>query len=30
MAAVWPNRVVEDGNLTLQISALRRILARAI
>ncbi len=28
MAAVWPNRVVEDGNLTLQISALRRILDR--
>lgn len=26
MAAVWPNRVVEDGNLTLQISTLRRIL----
>jgi adenylate cyclase len=28
MAAVWPNRVVEDGNLTLQISGLRRILDR--
>jgi TolB-like protein/Tfp pilus assembly protein PilF len=28
MAAVWPVRVVEDGNLTLQISALRRILDR--
>src|SRR5271170_1844758 len=28
MAAVWPNRVVEDGNLTLQISTLRRILDR--
>lgn len=28
MAAVWPNRVVEEGNLTLQISALRRILDR--
>jgi adenylate cyclase len=28
MAAVWPDRVVEDGNLTLQISALRRILDR--
>jgi TolB-like protein/Tfp pilus assembly protein PilF len=25
MAAVWPKTVVEDGNLTLQISALRRI-----
>jgi TolB-like protein/Tfp pilus assembly protein PilF len=28
MAAVWPETVVEDGNLTLQISALRRILDR--
>ena len=28
MAAVWPKAVVEDGNLTLQISALRRILDR--
>jgi adenylate cyclase len=28
MATVWPNRVVEDGNLTLQISALRQILDR--
>jgi adenylate cyclase len=28
MAAVWPNTVVEDGNLTLQISALRRVLDR--
>jgi adenylate cyclase len=26
MAAVWPRTVVEEGNLTLQISALRRIL----
>ena len=26
MAAVWPKTVVEDGNLTFQISALRRIL----
>jgi TolB-like protein/Tfp pilus assembly protein PilF len=26
MAAVWPKAVVEDGNLTLQISALRRVL----
>ena len=26
MAAVWPNMAVEDGNLTLQISALRRVL----
>jgi DNA-binding winged helix-turn-helix (wHTH) protein len=26
MAAVWPKTAVEDGNLTLQISALRRIL----
>jgi TolB-like protein len=25
MAAVWPKAVVEDGNLTLQISALRRV-----
>jgi adenylate cyclase len=28
MTAVWPKTVVEDGNLTLQISALRRILDR--
>ena len=28
MAAVWPKTVVEEGNLTLQISALRRILDR--
>jgi adenylate cyclase len=28
MAAVWPNLTVEDGNLTLQISALRRLLDR--
>jgi TolB-like protein len=28
MAAVWPKAVVEEGNLTLQISALRRILDR--
>jgi adenylate cyclase len=28
MAAVWPTAVVEEGNLTLQISALRRILDR--
>src|SRR6266852_5224114 len=26
MAAVWPGTVVEDNNLTVQISALRRIL----
>ena len=26
MDAVWPNMVVEDGNLTLQISTLRRVL----
>src|SRR5712671_5737172 len=26
MSAVWPNTVVEDGNLTVQISALRRVL----
>jgi TolB-like protein/CRP-like cAMP-binding protein len=26
MAAVWPNMAVEDGNLTLQMSALRRVL----
>jgi DNA-binding winged helix-turn-helix (wHTH) protein len=28
MAAVWPKAVVEEGNLTLQISALRRVLGR--
>lgn len=28
MAAVWPKAAVEEGNLTLQISALRRILDR--
>jgi TolB-like protein len=28
MAAVWPGTVVEDNNLTVQISALRRILDR--
>jgi TolB-like protein len=28
MAAVWPKAVVEEGNLTLQISALRRVLDR--
>jgi DNA-binding winged helix-turn-helix (wHTH) protein len=28
MDAVWPGTVVEDGNLTVQISALRRILDR--
>ena len=28
MAAVWPNMAVEDGNLTLQMAALRRILDR--
>ena len=28
MAAVWPNTVVEESNLTLQISALRRVLDR--
>jgi DNA-binding response OmpR family regulator len=28
MAAVWPKTVVEEGNLTLQISALRRVLDR--
>ena len=28
MAAVWPKTAVEEGNLTLQISALRRILDR--
>ena len=28
MAAVWPKAVVEEGSLTLQISALRRILDR--
>jgi hypothetical protein len=27
-AAVWPNTALEEGNLTLQISALRRILDR--
>ena len=26
MAAVWPGTVVEDNNLTVQISALRRVL----
>jgi DNA-binding winged helix-turn-helix (wHTH) protein len=26
VAAVWPGRVVEDSNLTVQISALRRVL----
>jgi DNA-binding winged helix-turn-helix (wHTH) protein len=26
MAAVWPHTVVDDGNLTVQISALRRVL----
>ena len=28
MAPVWPNMAVEDGNLTLQMAALRRILDR--
>jgi TolB-like protein len=28
MGAVWPGMVVEEGNLTLQISALRRVLDR--
>ena len=28
MAAVWPKAAVEEGNLTLQISALRRVLDR--
>jgi TolB-like protein/Flp pilus assembly protein TadD len=28
-AAVWPGRVVEESNLTVQISALRRVLDRA-
>jgi TolB-like protein len=28
MAAVWPKAVVEEGNLTLQVSALRRVLDR--
>ncbi|MBV9587694.1 MAG: winged helix-turn-helix domain-containing protein, partial [Alphaproteobacteria bacterium] len=28
MEAVWPRTIVEDGNLTVQISALRRILDR--
>jgi adenylate cyclase len=28
MAAVWPKAAVEEGNLTLQVSALRRILDR--
>jgi len=28
VAAVWPGRVVEDSNLTVQISALRRVLDR--
>ena len=28
IAAVWPDRVVEDSNLTVQISALRRVLDR--
>src|ERR1700724_3565051 len=28
MAAVWPGTVVEDNNLTVQISALRRILGQ--
>ena len=27
MSAVWPDTVVEDGNLTVQISALRRVLS---
>jgi DNA-binding winged helix-turn-helix (wHTH) protein len=29
IAAAWPNQVVEDNNLTVQIAALRRVLARA-
>jgi DNA-binding winged helix-turn-helix (wHTH) protein len=29
IAAVWPKTVVEDGNLTTQISTLRRILSQA-
>jgi TolB-like protein len=29
IAAVWPGRVVEDSNLTVQISALRRVLDQA-
>src|SRR5262245_4135787 len=29
MAAVWPNRVVEDNNLNQQISALRKLLGEA-
>ncbi|HVJ29028.1 MAG TPA: winged helix-turn-helix domain-containing protein, partial [Gammaproteobacteria bacterium] len=29
MAAVWPNRIVEDNNLNQQISALRRLLGEA-
>ena len=28
MTAVWPGTVVEEGNLTMQISALRRVLDR--
>ena len=28
VAAVWPDTVVEDSNLTVQISALRRVLDR--
>jgi DNA-binding winged helix-turn-helix (wHTH) protein len=28
IAAVWPRTVVEDSNLTVQISALRRVLDR--
>jgi DNA-binding winged helix-turn-helix (wHTH) protein len=26
IAAVWPGTIVEDGNLTVQISALRRVI----
>ena len=29
MAAVWPNRIVEDNNLNQQISALRKLLGEA-
>src|SRR6516165_888415 len=29
IAAAWPNQVVEDNNLTVQIAAFRRVLARA-
>jgi len=29
MDAAWPGLVVEDANLTVQISAIRRVLARA-